>query len=148
MAQDPLVRREPVSASCNRRPMRVWRHKNTAYTRWRLSNGLGVYLSWLQAGFSHHSGHVTSANIFLHLFLFVSCFLIGPFCWFLIGSWTLDSVISFVKNPVIWLVGHIQSVFVNKRLHLNSSSHTRLPQSSDAYPPPPSPPPSPLSQEQ
>jgi hypothetical protein len=39
--------------------MRVWRHKNTAYTpkehptncplRWRLSNGLGVYLSWLQA---------------------------------------------------------------------------------------------------
>ena len=37
--------------------MRVWRHKNTAYTArniqptappwWRLSNGLGVYLSWL-----------------------------------------------------------------------------------------------------
>ena len=45
--------------------MRVWKHKNTAYTlkehlanfplRWRLSNGLGVYLSWLQAGFSHHA---------------------------------------------------------------------------------------------
>ena len=32
MAQDPLVRRESVSASCNRRRMRVWRHKNTAYT--------------------------------------------------------------------------------------------------------------------
>jgi hypothetical protein len=49
--------------------MRVWRHKNTAYTRypkehpanwplqWRLSNGLGVHLSWLQAGFSHHTRH-------------------------------------------------------------------------------------------
>jgi transposase len=35
---------------------RVWRHKNTAYNpRWRLSNGLGVYLSWLQARFSHHT---------------------------------------------------------------------------------------------
>jgi hypothetical protein len=44
--------------------MRVWRNKNTTYTpkehpancplRWRLSDGLGVYLSWLQAGFSHH----------------------------------------------------------------------------------------------
>jgi hypothetical protein len=32
MAQDPLVRREPVSASCNRRPDEVWRHQNTAYT--------------------------------------------------------------------------------------------------------------------
>jgi transposase len=30
MAHDPLVRREPGSASCNRRP--DWRHKNTAYT--------------------------------------------------------------------------------------------------------------------
>jgi hypothetical protein len=29
MAQDPLVRRETVSASCNRR---FWRNKNTAYT--------------------------------------------------------------------------------------------------------------------
>ena len=29
MAQDPLVRRGTVSASCNRR---LWRHKNTAYT--------------------------------------------------------------------------------------------------------------------
>jgi hypothetical protein len=44
--------------------MRVWRHKHTAYTpkehqsncplRWRLSNGLGVYLSWLQAGCSRY----------------------------------------------------------------------------------------------
>ena len=32
MVQDPLVRREPVSASCNRQRMRVWGHKNTAYT--------------------------------------------------------------------------------------------------------------------
>ena len=32
MAQDPLVRREPVSASCNDDRMRVWRHKHTAYT--------------------------------------------------------------------------------------------------------------------
>ena len=32
MAQDPLVRREPVSASCNDGRVRVWRHKNTAYT--------------------------------------------------------------------------------------------------------------------
>jgi hypothetical protein len=32
MAQDPLVRREPVSASCNDGRMRVWRHKNTACT--------------------------------------------------------------------------------------------------------------------
>ena len=39
--------------------------KNTAYSpkehptncplRWMLSNGLGVYLSWLEAGFSHHT---------------------------------------------------------------------------------------------
>jgi hypothetical protein len=44
--------------------MRVWRPKNSLYPkehpancplRWRLSNGLGVYLSWLQAGFSHHT---------------------------------------------------------------------------------------------
>jgi hypothetical protein len=33
MTQDPLVEREPISASCNRRRMRVWRHKNTAYTQ-------------------------------------------------------------------------------------------------------------------
>ena len=32
MALDPLVRREPVSASCNDGRVRVWRHKNTAYT--------------------------------------------------------------------------------------------------------------------
>ena len=37
--------------------MGVWRHKNPANCplRWRLSNGLGVYLSWLQAGFSHNT---------------------------------------------------------------------------------------------
>jgi hypothetical protein len=32
MAQDPLVRLELVSAWCNRRRMRVWRHKNATYT--------------------------------------------------------------------------------------------------------------------
>jgi hypothetical protein len=32
MAQDPLVRREPVSASCNRRPDEGLETKNTAYT--------------------------------------------------------------------------------------------------------------------
>jgi hypothetical protein len=32
MAEDPLVKREPVSDSCKRRRMMVWRHKNTAYT--------------------------------------------------------------------------------------------------------------------
>jgi hypothetical protein len=63
MAQDPLVSRETVSASCNRRPDEVLEtQKYSIYTkvhpancplRWRLSNGLGVYLAWLQAGFSH-----------------------------------------------------------------------------------------------
>jgi hypothetical protein len=65
MAQDPLVRREPVSASCNRRPDEGLETKQYSLypkeqpancpLRWRLSNGLGVYLSWLQAGFSHHT---------------------------------------------------------------------------------------------
>jgi hypothetical protein len=65
MAQDPLVRREPVSASCNRRPdegletqkcsLYPKEHPANCPLRWRLSNGLGVYLSWLQAGFSHHT---------------------------------------------------------------------------------------------
>ena len=65
MAQDSLVRREPVSASCNRRPDEgLETQKYSLYPkenpvncplRWRLSNGLGVYLSWLQAGFSHHT---------------------------------------------------------------------------------------------
>jgi transposase len=51
MAQDPLVRREPVSASCNRRPDEgLETHKYSLYPkehpancplRWRLSNGLG-----------------------------------------------------------------------------------------------------------
>ena len=40
-------------------------------------------------------------------FLFVSCFLIGSFSWFLIGWWTLDSAISLVKIPAIWLVGDL-----------------------------------------
>jgi transposase len=30
-------------------------HPANCPLRWRLSNGLGVYLSWLQAGFSHHT---------------------------------------------------------------------------------------------
>jgi hypothetical protein len=65
MAQDPLVRREPVSASCNRRSdegletqqysLYPKEHPANCPLRWRLSNGLGVYLSWLQAGFSHHT---------------------------------------------------------------------------------------------
>jgi hypothetical protein len=65
MAQDPLVRREPVSPSCNRRPdegletqiysLYPKEHPANCPLRWRLSNGLGVYLSWLQAGFSHHT---------------------------------------------------------------------------------------------
>ena len=51
MAQDPLVRREPVSASCNRRPDEdLETQKYSIYPkeypancplRWRLSNGLG-----------------------------------------------------------------------------------------------------------
>ena len=65
MAQDPLIRREPVSASCNRRPDEgLETQKYSLYPNehpancplwWRLSNGLQVYLSWLQAGFSHHT---------------------------------------------------------------------------------------------
>jgi hypothetical protein len=30
-------------------------HPANCPVRWRLSSGLGVYLSWLQAGFSHHT---------------------------------------------------------------------------------------------
>ena len=51
MAQDPLVRREPVSASCNRRPdegletqtysLYPNEHPANCLLRWRLSNGLG-----------------------------------------------------------------------------------------------------------
>jgi hypothetical protein len=51
MAQDPLVRREPISASCNRRPDEgLETHKYSLYPKehpancplwWRLSNGLG-----------------------------------------------------------------------------------------------------------
>jgi hypothetical protein len=44
--------------------MRIWRQKNMAYTsrniqptvlRWRLSNDMGVYLSWLQVALGHHT---------------------------------------------------------------------------------------------
>jgi hypothetical protein len=52
MAQDPLVRRESVSASCNRRPdegletqkysLCPKEHPANCPLRWRLSNGLGV----------------------------------------------------------------------------------------------------------
>jgi hypothetical protein len=51
MAQDPLVRREPVSASCSRRPdegletqkysLYSKEHPANCPVRWRLSNGLG-----------------------------------------------------------------------------------------------------------
>ena len=51
MAQDPLVRREPVSASCNRRPdeglekqkysLYLKEHPANCPLRWMLSNGLG-----------------------------------------------------------------------------------------------------------
>jgi hypothetical protein len=51
MAQDPLVRRKPVSASCNRRPdegletqkysLYPKEHPANCPLRWRLSNGLG-----------------------------------------------------------------------------------------------------------
>ena len=51
MAQDPLVSREPVSASCNRRPdegletqkysLYQKEHPANCPLRWRLSNGLG-----------------------------------------------------------------------------------------------------------
>ena len=71
MVQDPLVRREPVSSSCNRRPDEgLETQKYSLYPKehpancplwWRLSNGLGVYryLLWLQAGFSHHTRQPT-----------------------------------------------------------------------------------------
>ena len=53
MTQDPLVRREPVSASCNRRPDEgLETHTYSLYPKEHLansltvelSNGLGVYL--------------------------------------------------------------------------------------------------------
>jgi hypothetical protein len=66
MAQDSLVRQEPVSASCNRRPdegletqkysLCLKEHPANCPLRWRLSNGLEVYFSWLQSGVSHHTG--------------------------------------------------------------------------------------------
>jgi IS30 family transposase len=55
VAHDPMVRREPDSASCNRRPDEgLETHKYSLYPkehpancplRWRFSNGLGEYLS-------------------------------------------------------------------------------------------------------
>ena len=64
MVQDPLVRRESVYASCNWRldegletqnySLYPKEHPANCPLGWRLSNGLGVHLSWLQAGFSHH----------------------------------------------------------------------------------------------
>ena len=55
MAQDPLIRPEPVSASCNRRPdegleaqkysLFPKEHLPNCPLRWKLSSGLGVYLS-------------------------------------------------------------------------------------------------------
>ena len=77
--KDPLVRRDPVSASCNWRPdegletqkysLYPKEHPANCPLRWRLSNGLRVYLSWLEAGLSHHtrqpnwwSVHQTSCN--------------------------------------------------------------------------------------
>jgi hypothetical protein len=54
MAQDPLIRREPVSSLCNRLPddgleaqkysLFYTEHPANCPLRWRLSNGLGVYL--------------------------------------------------------------------------------------------------------
>jgi hypothetical protein len=80
--------------------MRVWRHKNTAYTpkkhpancplRWRLSIGLGVYLSWLQAGFSHLRVHGWPRNR-SHGFALE----VGGYC-----SWTMRSaVVIHVHRP-------------------------------------------------
>jgi hypothetical protein len=49
--------------------MRVWRHKNTAYTPINIqptvtyggcSVMIGVYLSWQEAGFSHHTRQLTA----------------------------------------------------------------------------------------
>jgi len=60
IAQDSLVRPQPISASCNRRPdegleTQTYKEHPVNYPlRWRRGNGLLEYLSWLQAGFSHH----------------------------------------------------------------------------------------------
>jgi hypothetical protein len=60
MAQDPLVRRDPVSASCSRRPdegletktysLYPKEHPANCPLRWRVSNDLGVYLSDVTRG--------------------------------------------------------------------------------------------------
>jgi hypothetical protein len=65
MAQDPLVGREPVSASCNRWTNEGLKtekygvypkeHPANCPLRWRLGNDMGVYLSWLQVGLGHHT---------------------------------------------------------------------------------------------
>ena len=67
MAQDPLVRREPASASCNRQSdegletqkysLCPKEHPANCPLRWRLSNGLGVYLlSGVDPGFQVRGG--------------------------------------------------------------------------------------------
>ena len=48
------------------------------------------------------------------LFLFVSCFLIGSFSWLLIGKSAGNGDFWLVQFPVIWLVGHVQSVWRTK----------------------------------
>ena len=55
MTQDPLVRREAVSASCNRRPMRVWRHKNTTCSR-------NIQPTVPYSGGVQHAQHVLARN--------------------------------------------------------------------------------------
>ena len=59
-------------------PTAVWGFGDTKYSlfttehpancswRWRLSNGSGVYLSWLQAGFSHHIRDVLQPVVVPH----------------------------------------------------------------------------------
>ena len=65
LMEDPLVGREPVSASCNRwtnegletEKYGVYpkEHPANCPLRWRLGNDMGVYLSWLQVGLGHHT---------------------------------------------------------------------------------------------
>ena len=84
MAQDSLVRREPVSTLCNRwsdegletQEYRLYpkEHPPNCPLRWRLSNGLGVYLSWLQAGFSHAIQGNLTGNQYIRDILLLSPF--------------------------------------------------------------------------
>jgi len=45
---------------------------------------------------------------------FVSCFLIGSFSWLLIGKSAGNGDLWLVQFPVIWLDGHVQSVWRTK----------------------------------